>query len=637
MARLICGLAAQIKMTSTNKTIRASVDEAKFFASVKHIFSGSTTFVTELMQNARRAGAQRVHFDLDEKTKTLCVTDDGSGIEDFAKLLEFCGSGWDEKTQVSETPFGMGMYSVYFAGATTTICSKGQQVTVKVEDILARSPLSVVPSDWKGVGTHVIVQDLDEAILLYDSHPRGRLFHSLERAAMGFPIDVGFNGDRLPFPHAERALSNIDSPVGRLHLGDSLPRKYTAYLQGLPIGTSSGSNFLGRWTFRDDDVCVVHLDNQQFSARMPDRSSLYDAELQSKRIEAAVLDALRAKLASEKMHAVLTGDDAALRKFVKERWDKCIDFGVAKLLNDIPYVPSDEVRDVDCVTATGQHVWTIAHSDRDVIHADELVSDDKVLAVRNAPTDAGDHPRAALMLTAMAAFSIVNVDTRGLDEAHWLFRLPSADDIDVQVQPVGPTGREFSFWCNTGCLDNMVVRDCSAINLKLKHRAILQSIELKDDWIVCEHAPDGTKITDAVWDSKTTDILCYVTGTLRYGNLPSDVGHQFSREHLDHVEEDRDETADQFLRQLRAIRNETLRDTVATALAEADMVLTQAHVPQLCLVGVKSKNDSGLERVVTDANRRFFAAFHRLLMREGHDVPAAALQAGMTAAMLAVK
>ncbi len=637
MARSTRGLAVQINMTTTKNTIRASVDEAKFFASVKHIFSGSTSFVGELMQNARRAGAQRVHFDLDEQTKTLRVTDDGTGIEDFAKLLEFCGSGWDEKIQVSETPFGMGMYSVYFAGAATTICSRGQQVTIKVDDLLTRRALKVEPSEWNSAGTLVTVHDVDKQILLRDSHPRGRLFHALESAAKGFPIDVGFNGDRLPFPHAERALSSVNSPVGQIHLGDSLPRKYVAYLQGLPIGTVSCANTLGRWAFRDDDVCVVHLDNHQFSARMPDRSSLYDAELQCQRIDAAVVDALRAKLATEKEHAVATGDDAALRRFVKDRWDKCIDLGVAKLLNNIPYAPSAKLSAVDCVTATTQHVWTSAHSHRDVIPADELVSNDKMLAVRNAPSDAGDYPRAAAMLTAMAAFNIVNVDTRGLDEGHWLFQLPNADDIEVLIQPVCPTGHEFSFWCNTGYLEAMIVRDCAAIDLKLKYQDLVHAIELKDQWVVCEHAPDGSKITDADWDSKPIEVICYVAGTLNYGNLPSDVGHEFSREHTDYVEEDRDEMADQFLRQLRAIRNETLRDTIATALSEADLVLTEAHSSQLCLVGVKSQKGSSHERMVIDANKRFFAALHRLLKRNGYDVPAAALQTGMTAAMLAIE
>ncbi len=86
------------------------------------------------------------------------------------------------------------------------------------------------------------------------------------------------------------------------------------------------------------------------------------------------------------------GDEAAMRKFVKERWDKCIDLGVAHLLNDLAYVPSGEIATVECVSATSQHVWTSAHSNREVIAADELMSTDKVLAVRNAPAESGDHP-----------------------------------------------------------------------------------------------------------------------------------------------------------------------------------------------------------------------------------------------------
>lgn len=42
---------------STGTAVRASINERKFFESMKHLFATSFSLIGELMQNARRAGA----------------------------------------------------------------------------------------------------------------------------------------------------------------------------------------------------------------------------------------------------------------------------------------------------------------------------------------------------------------------------------------------------------------------------------------------------------------------------------------------------------------------------------------------------------------------------------------------------
>lgn len=610
-------------------TIRAGVNEGNFFAAVQHVFTDSTSFLGELMQNARRARATQVQFDFNPKSKTLRVIDDGVGVEEFSKLLEFGASGWDEQTKAQETPFGMGMYSVFFAGKSTTVCSRGQQVTITVDDLIARRPLAIEPSQWTQRGTLVVVDDLQDSLCKseFASAPI-RIHAALKQAAKGFAVDVQYNGEMLPRPHAASAVDCVNSPIGSVHLTPSLCSKYHAYLQGLPIESNC--------SWREDDVCVLHLDNAQFSARMPDRSALYDRDLQRARIEKTLKDVLCEKLAAEKTAAVASSDATALPAFVEARWKSCVELGAAKLLNDIPYVPEHLLWVVDCVSAYGAHVLSRRARKYGSVHASDLCSDHKILAVRAAPDDSTVSPRAASLLTAMQAFDIVAVDAQGLDAEHWLNQLPAADDIDIDVKAFNPTGTEFSKWCGSAWVNDLVVRDCEAIILRIKHGDLVQSMELHNNWIVTAERPDGTEVSQDDWDSSDHDVLCWVTGSLSYQNLPTDAVQSFAREHTDHDSEDRDMVADEFMREMRAIRNETLRDTVATALCESHLIITEAHATQVCLVTVAENKHGRRELTVTEANKRFFDACSRLLQSAGHAISSESLATTMQQCIVAI-
>jgi hypothetical protein len=72
---------------------------------------------TELLQNARRAGATVLEISIEELTQAtgpcrIVVQDNGRGIEDFQSLLTLGGSGWEAETQVREDPAGMGFFSL---------------------------------------------------------------------------------------------------------------------------------------------------------------------------------------------------------------------------------------------------------------------------------------------------------------------------------------------------------------------------------------------------------------------------------------------------------------------------------------------------------------------------------------------
>ena len=67
-------------MTNTtleSSEIKSSVNEKRFFQTMGHLFATSYSFLGELMQNARRAGATLIDFKFDADNKSLVLADNG--------------------------------------------------------------------------------------------------------------------------------------------------------------------------------------------------------------------------------------------------------------------------------------------------------------------------------------------------------------------------------------------------------------------------------------------------------------------------------------------------------------------------------------------------------------------------------
>ena len=86
--------------TTQPRRIRASIDD-RALKRVTSFFNGTALdIMTELLQNARRAGATRI--DVETTRQGFTVADNGRGIADPAVLLRFGGSEWDGGTIVRE-------------------------------------------------------------------------------------------------------------------------------------------------------------------------------------------------------------------------------------------------------------------------------------------------------------------------------------------------------------------------------------------------------------------------------------------------------------------------------------------------------------------------------------------------------
>jgi hypothetical protein len=126
--------------------IQVRINEEGALRNQRFAFTDRFTLVSELLQNARRAGATSIAIDHDAEARTLTVRDNGRGIDDFQKLLTFNESGWDEPTCDAENPFGVGFSKCLYAASRCIVRSRGLCADFDTAAALARTPIDVVES-----------------------------------------------------------------------------------------------------------------------------------------------------------------------------------------------------------------------------------------------------------------------------------------------------------------------------------------------------------------------------------------------------------------------------------------------------------------------------------------------------------
>lgn len=155
--------------------------------------------LTELLQNARRAGATRV--DISASQDHFTVSDDGRGITDPQALLSFGDSHWDEALTGSENPAGMGIYSLA-RREQVTIQSKTADgpawlVQLKADNFTGAdpAPIRLNPGFPAPHGTSISFK------------PPTYAQNDIERPVRHFPLPVFLNGSPLSrSPFLERSI-----------------------------------------------------------------------------------------------------------------------------------------------------------------------------------------------------------------------------------------------------------------------------------------------------------------------------------------------------------------------------------------------------------------------------------------------
>ena len=147
------------------ETIQAQVSE-RLLSKASRLFTGTLEGrVIEVLQNSRRAGATQV--DIANKDGVVTVRDNGSGIDDFSKLLSLGDSDWDEAMESSEDPAGVGVFCL--APREVTICSGNRKVCI-TEKAWTGEPVDLQENNDFVQGTILIFKDESWQLVTVEKH-----------------------------------------------------------------------------------------------------------------------------------------------------------------------------------------------------------------------------------------------------------------------------------------------------------------------------------------------------------------------------------------------------------------------------------------------------------------------------------
>lgn len=257
-------------------SVALKVNEQSLIQNLRFAFSKGTTYLSELLQNARRAGASKIELTIDWKAGQVDVVDDGAGIADLQKVLSIAESGWGPEIMETETPYGMGFLSCLFAASHVTIVSKAQRIAFYTKDALDFSDIPVETLDLHSHSAYTLVQ-LDGVKNIPDEQ-------DIKHMVAGFPIPVFLNGRELPRPHSIEGRGFRKTEVGLISMPRSPNSECQVYLQGLPVN-------IGMFNFPSASIHnVVHLDTTRFMGRIPDRDTVVDPQAAKDAVIAAMTE-----------------------------------------------------------------------------------------------------------------------------------------------------------------------------------------------------------------------------------------------------------------------------------------------------------------------------------------------------------
>jgi len=394
--------------------IQIRINEEGVLRNQRYAFSDRFTLISELLQNARRAGATLIDVGYNADTKILTVQDDGCGIEDFQKLLSFHESGWDAETQAGEHPFGVGFSKCLYAATRCIVASHRQQVDIDTQAALAKAFIKVETIAEPIVGTRVELHGVDLP----------ELGNRIKILCQGFPVIVRFNGEILPRPLALANLATMDSPMGTVHLAGTRDGKYAhntmVFLQGFCVMRPTYV-----LSAEADQVNVVHLDSRQFMARLPDRDKLIDEDVQAKRINADLKDCWRRTLEIAKTQL-------PPERFVETYYGVMRGWGHTDLLNDLDVMPTELFEVVND--------YPIQCDDRSYVRQVDVAPSRQAIesgAVTLVALSGLDDDNAVQWMVARAQDYVI-FDWMGLHHEHWSWKhVRYPEQEKVQVRAIG--------------------------------------------------------------------------------------------------------------------------------------------------------------------------------------------------------
>lgn len=201
--------------------LRLRVDEWRLIRELPKFFHSYGEALTELIQNAYRAGASGVTFASDDEHKLLTVTDDGRGAERPETFITAAATGWSERDVVD--PAGLGFFALLGAAEWVRVTSRlGARTGWTIEISRAAfdgAPIpcgSVPPDGASGVTVTAHLPGVGQL------RPR-KVFDTRgydDRWRQFFPLEVAWHdlatGERKELPNPLDEGVRLRTPVGPL-------------------------------------------------------------------------------------------------------------------------------------------------------------------------------------------------------------------------------------------------------------------------------------------------------------------------------------------------------------------------------------------------------------------------------------
>lgn len=427
-----------------SQTVSLDVSRDGLVAHMRDQFVHSDTFLRELLQNSRRAGASQIDVQFDRESKVLVIADDGRGIAAPEDLFVLGRSGFrnDPGVERAENPFGMGFAASLFAASFISVRTRTFSCEFNTESALSFGGVNINTS-YPGFffeGTRIeltLTESRAKTLFGVSEDAAGSLSHFKEdllaRIVAGFPIPVRFNGNEISRPDAlgegfvehSGLLVKVDFPaMADTRRGFHSFESARCYFQGLPLNVDALSRAI------QDDVNVIHV-GDGFRLRTPDRDTIVDEQTSDfrKAQEAAFTAIWREHLARAKQEmdaeAFLTTWLSACKRFAPE------------LLNDLPLAPGM----YDVLDLPPRHERYMGEiSDNECVHKSFLPVGSRVALLDTGYVFEGDLERSSIGLYAMLK-GLPIIDPNDLPEGHWAREsCVSLDALKPRLQPHNVVG-----------------------------------------------------------------------------------------------------------------------------------------------------------------------------------------------------
>ena len=448
--------------------------------------------------------------------------------------------------------------------------------------------------------------------------------------AMGFPIDVQFNGVSVPRPHALENLQSVLTPVGHVHISHITARDHdqnvrgevldvvtgrALYLQGLPIQVKN-ENYA---------QTVVHLDSQRFAAIMPDRKSLYNAADQLEELRITLRTLVQQFLVEQK--AALPSE-----AFVAKYWTACLRHDAPTLLNDIPLLPREIISTIETLAAESESRLGSLPRETQFITRQQILSGE-VKVWRDVPSYLGNSEgeQAGALWRVMQLENVVEVDTSGLDKGHWIFEAtPSAVDFKVAITHSGIIASDSTDFDGNG-VDVYLVKSAQVLVTSTTDPSFEIATAVDRGWILEEVGHDSS--------GEVTQFNCFVTESGASWDFPGTLLSSYRDEHEVYREEWEDDARKSWRSIVAGLKGASLADQLAAALPDVRMSLGNHNLGQMALVyGAAHGSKPSVQNVspqmeIVDLNApEFWLALANLLATTAGGSPEDLKKAFLTAA-----